>query len=378
MDCGKLIKANALKNVKYSRIDTYGNAKLNFTKCEIIDGIVIKKILEEAGNLLVFHRKKFKKLIIFFNKIEFADKLTYITLECILYDLFVSYNVTTEIIGKKIDYGLQTKGVLDSLLLEIISGKIDYDEFIRKFSMVYTECHFRRVVPGNIPDDSVEICKLMSDLKTFLKFFGIDALYRSTISEMISELADNAREHTKSDCLIDLDVATYYPNKEKSYCALNIAIINFSNKCLGYSLKEKILYVKYSKADRYEKVKEAYNIHSKSFGEKYGIEDFFNIASFQDSITGRFYDTSSGGTGLTSLIKSLEENSDSHYGYVLSGNKGINFILDYLKFNKDKWIGFNEDNDFISQIPSVDVILTSPTYIPGTAYNFTLVVEIGG
>ena len=100
------------------------------------------------------------------------------------------------------------------------------------------------------------------------------------------------------------------------------------------------------------------------------------ITSFQDRITGRPNDVNSGGTGLTSLIKSLEENSDSHYGYVLSGSRGINFRLEYLKYNDDGWIGFNGTNDYLNQIPSEDVLLKSPTYIQGTAYNFTLVVEV--
>lgn len=379
--CNELIIFNTAKKLKMHQLHRTGTIKLDFTRFIKIGGKEIRVILIELSSGLKMYKKGFKRLELYFDKFEFVDKLTYIMLECIIYDLYITYDIITEIIYNAIDYNIQTCGVSTSILSDLLDEKIDYNGYVKKFSKVYEECHFRKIVNGNVADDSTDLCNMMSEIKTFLKFYDVNEFYRNQISEMICELADNAREHTKADCLIDIDVTTDYQKngyEDEKFCALNIAIVNFSSKCLGYSLQEKILNSKYNQAERYEKVNQAYNLHSELFCKDYRREDFFNIASFQDSITGRFYDTASGGTGLTALIKSLEENSDTHYGYVLSGYRGINFVLDYLKFNEDNWIGFNKENDFINKIPSKEVILQSPTYIPGTAYNFTLIVKMGG
>ena len=79
---------------------------------------------------------------------------------------------------------------------------------------------------------------------------------------------------------------------------------------------------------------------------------FFNLASFQDRISGRKSETKTGGRGLTDLIKSLEDRAEAHCCYVLSGNKGLWFEPQYLKYNQGDWIGFNDDNDFITSVPN--------------------------
>ena len=37
---------------------------------------------------------------------------------------------------------------------------------------------------------------------------------------------------------------------------------------------------------------------------------------------------------------------------MLSGNKGLWFEPQYLKYNQGDWIGFNDDNDFITSVPN--------------------------
>ncbi len=382
MHCKSLITCNTRSKPVFRKLHKKGTIIIDLGNVDIINGITIRNLLNEISDSLLIYKKAFKKLTIYYNQLKFIDKLTYIFLECIIYTLLVDYNITTEIYFRDTNSGIHTNGINHSLLLNYLLNKIDGNEFISKFNKIYRNSHFRRVIDGNAPDDSLDICNLMSEIKTFLKFFNINENYRNQISEMLSELADNAREHTKTDCLIDIDVASDYGKygeaEDKNYCALNIAVINFSTKCIGDILKEKIINKKYCNAERYEKVNLAYNNHKDYFDKDYNETDFFNIASFQDRITGRFYDTGTGGTGLTSLIKSLEENSDTHYGYVLSGNQGIIFMLDFLKYNEDDWIGFNKENDFINKIPSKNIMLISPTYIPGTAYNFSLIVEMEG
>ena len=71
------------------------------------------------------------------------------------------------------------------------------------------------------------------------------------------------------------------------------------------------------------------------------------------------------------MIKSLEDRAEAHSCYVLSGNKGLWFEPQYLKYNDDDWIGFNEENDFITNIPNKDIIVRSSVDFLGTGYNFT-------
>lgn len=82
-----------------------------------------------------------------------------------------------------------------------------------------------------------------------------------------------------------------------------------------------------------------------------------------------------GGTGLTSLVKSLLEKSDSHLCYMLSGNRIIFFQQDLMKFNEKNLIGFNKNGDYLSQLPEADIFKTINTYIPGTAYNLNFAIK---
>ena len=78
----------------------------------------------------------------------------------------------------------------------------------------------------------------------------------------------------------------------------------------------------------------------------------------------------------------MEERSDAYRCYVVSGKRAVNFYKELLEYNDDKWIGFNQENDYISKIPSeIDennlVISESLMYMPGTAYNLNFVMKEG-
>ena len=106
------------------------------------------------------------------------------------------------------------------------------------------------------------------------------------ISKVISELADNACEHTKTDCLVDVFVsAPTYRKREggqENFYAIGIVVLNFSNKLLHEDIKKKIRDKDYSQSNRYNEVYRAYEVHKNFFSEKkeYNEEDFFNIAVF--------------------------------------------------------------------------------------------------
>lgn len=98
------------------------------------------------------------------------------------------------------------------------------------------------------------------------------------------------------------------------------------------------------------------------------------MAVFQHRISGRQNEEMSGGTGLTLLIKSLESKSDSNFCYVLSGKRILGFKQKYLEYKND-WIGFNESNDFLNDIPDLKNITDCDIKFPGTAYNLHFIME---
>ena len=65
-----------------------------------------------------------------------------------------------------------------------------------------------------------------------------------------------------------------------------------------------------------------------------------------------------------------------HMCYVLSGKRGMIFKKEYLEYNDERWIGFNKENDFLTQIPDVDIFDECDIFFPGTAYNLNFVMAV--
>ena len=206
----------------------------------------------------------------------------------------------------------------------------------------------------------------------------VEKEYTDKIAKVVAELADNAGEHTTSDCLIDIDVskAPYHYQNDSSECyAVNTVVLNFSNKCLYEDVEHKIKNRDFQPDNRYDKIVEAYDYHKKFFCDSYNEQDFFTVASFQDKISGRSGETATGGTGLTELVKSLENYAFDHACYILSGRQGLLFYPELLEYNDENWVGFNEEKDFIHKQAHERAILRSETFFRGTAYNFTLIFK---
>ena len=128
---------------------------------------------------------------------------------------------------------------------------------------------------------------------------------------------------------------------------------------------------------RYLKLREAYNYHKENFTENYGEEDFWNLGCLQHKISGSLEKISSGGTGSTVLIRSLQEKADANKCYLISGKRALYLIRDYLEFDdKEKmWLGFNKTADFFNDIPEEEVVAPCAINFPGTAYNLTFVMK---
>lgn len=347
----------------------------NFDTDEI-NGIAIGRFLMFLKGLHLRWTNMKAPIIINLGKAKFADKLTICIFESICYNLIETYGHYVRL-RYSITSDIGTEGFKSSpLLLLGTKNREDIKKFKKKFEFDMYGNHYRKILSGEENAESDFLCKLMTDIDSFLKFRHVEEACRDEVAEVIVELVGNAIEHTKSDCLLDIDITKEYKMRatgEPCY-GINIVVLGYSKQLLSDALKEKILSSE-KLGDRYIYVRNAYKYHKSFFDEKYTEEDFFNIASFQHKISGSRIKRVSGGTGLTKLICSLEKRSEDHNCYVVSGTRVINFIREFLEYDDDNWIGFNEDGNFQSGIPNSRIISYCPVYIPGTAYNLNFVMR---
>lgn len=346
--------------------------KLNM-KADVVNGDFIYGFVGKINEITdKYGKNSLLSIVINLGETKFADKLTYIIFECLMYYLVseYKYNIKLNMTPK---FNITTEGIAKSPLIELNGNKDSKVRFKKRFDFDSEPNHYRRVL-------GIDNKGTLDDLNSILKNYEIDDDNREEICLTFSEIIGNATEHGESDCLIDIDITNDYGKKEQGkrvdgiYYGINIVVINISNLLLGTKMKEKILNSEL-KTPRYLEVKNAYNNHSKFFSDSYEEEDFFNIVAFQDKITSRIPDEKTGGRGLTQLIDALEEDSDANNCYVLSGNKVLWFREGYLKYNEDRWIGFNKNNDFINEGPDKENISRCKLMFPGTAYNLQFVMR---
>lgn len=381
-----LLTSNKISNKKIR----FKNGKIQITITDnLFTGETLKSIAECINAIHQRYKGSKIPLEFHFGEIEFIDKLTFVLFECICYDLICNYGHYVQVFMKvNVSEDIHTAGILSSPLLLLNHTKKDkVIQYCEKFKNDLYRNHFRRLISGNQKEDTNYLGRLYEEVDSFLKPFGIDETSRDKIGIVITELVGNATEHARSDCLFDIDVAPNYTKMVKDvpdgndYCGINIAVINFSDILLGTGVHKNLILNKSNISnERYQTVLKAYKNHSKMFSQEYKIEDFCNITTFQHKVSGRNKNVSTGGTGLTKLIQSLEERSDTYRCYVVSGNRAINFYKELIEYNKYNWIGFNEERDYISNIPSKtddthSVISESLMYMPGTGYNLNFVMK---
>lgn len=352
----------------------FNNNEYNF------DGKMIKEIIGFVNGANSRYSGSNIPIIFDFGNIKFKDKLTYIILECICNYIMSSCNRKV-IIGCSVKNTIWTEGIRSTPLQILSTGKKNsFSKFQEKFRSEIYERHYRRIISASEWDDEYLNCKIMEQVDWFLKNLQVDRDNRSAMAEVVSELAGNVHDHTDGDCLIDIDVTREYEKEssEGKYYGLNLVVLNFSKKLFGEGIKEKIQKDD-TLGERFTTVKESFENHKSFFDEDtYIEEDFYNITAFQHKISGRNRNYTNGGTGLTKLIRSLEERSDTHNCYMVSGERAIFFRQELLNYNEDKWIGFNECNDYFNTRPSDDVLGVGHIYMPGTAYNLNFAMRKEG
>lgn len=306
--------------------------------------------------------------------VVFSDKLVYVLLESLIFYIYENkkYNLKLYIDAKDT---IWTEGIGFSPL-----KYTDLYNFKKKFKFDLTGRHFRRLVPNLAYQGNDYLSSLMQDLYNFFFNNGISDVTSNQLAETFTELVGNASEHGGSECIIDIDITKEKYKKrgiqdETNYYGMNVAILSFSSTLFYEPLKNKLNTID-NLSDRYRKVNIAKEYHMKNLSNNYFENDFYTISSFQHKISGSYRKKSTGGTGLTALIQSLEEKVDSHLCYIISGNRILYFLEDCMKFDKDNFIGFNSSNNYFSDIPD-NIFTNSPVYVPGTAYNLSFAIKKG-
>lgn len=335
--------------------------------------------LNEFSNILNFIIKARRKynfyvfpLILELGECVFDDKLTYILLETLSH-YYIKNEKAKIVLNFTCSHNIFNEGIKNSIL-KTINPTNSTLSISKKYMLDISKSHYRRIIKKDDSDPAI-VSRIVQDVDNFLKYYSVAEEYIDAVSEVVGELIDNSLDHAETDCLLDLDVTQNYIKTNdfdgSKYYGVNIVIANFSNILLGAKLSEKM------KSDglsgRYNELKKAYKFHANSFDESYTETDFFTIASFQHKISSR--NSSTGGTGLTRLIKNLEDKSDAYSCYVITGKKKINFIKELLSYDENEWIGFNKSKDFIGNLPDNNVIENAPFYFPGTAYNLNFVLK---
>lgn len=369
------------KNRSKSHIKSRLNIKNSIFYC-IIDDIVfgqeaIKKIINYILNIEKKFRNQKVSICIMLHSDNFKDKLSILFLECICYYLinFKKYKVK---VAFSIRPNIWTEGVISSPLMILNTfDKVNAEKFTGKFFFEIYQNHYRKLVKFDELKQNEEILsKVMTDIDNFLKMFSTSNDFREKIAEVIAELIGNAYEHGGTDCLVDIDVADDYISAEKegNFYGINVAVINFSDKLVGSGIS-KIFFQETQQKGRYKELEDAYIFHRDYFDEKYTQEDFFNISAFQHKISGREENRVTGGTGLTKLIRALEEMSVTHKCYIVSGDRVIDFKKEYLIYDENNWIGFNKEGNFKTQLPDPEAIDSFKIFLPGVAYNLNFALR---
>lgn len=370
-NCKNLILKNNFQNkieIKNGKIIYKGRSRR-------INDKELKKMLVLVNGIRRFNVNKIK---FEFEKLEFQDKLAYIIFEILIYSLISDFGIQVVLEYEYNMTTIHTHGLNFSCIQEM-STQDDNKAFCKKFeNRTIERDHFRIIVRKDVEDKYFNV--LYTDVYNFLSnIFPDRGEYINDLAEVIVELVTNAWEHAETDCLLDIDVNNKYSKKGNlngpKYEGINVVVLNFSDKLFGENLQNKCEDETYI-AGRYCDIKNALELHSDFFDEKfnYNKSRFFIASTMQDRISGRLEITECGGTGLTKLLKSLQDQSTDEYCYLVSGFDVFRLCNDYLERNEENWVGFNYSRDFLYDVPNFELFSTCEYYFPGTAYNLTFIV----
>ena len=356
---------------------------------DVFDGEAFRKLVFKFQPYMKQAFKKGSFLIVLHCR-KVVDKLTYTMFECLCYYLIRKHEFEIEICWNP-KRTIQVDGLFKSSPLRLLSinsmNKVkrrkkiqeSNQKFINLFGFDTQPNHYRILLKyADSLRDGALISKKYCDIDSTLLHSNIPSHVGDKISEVIIELITNSIEHAKSDCLVDIDISdsNYYKKgneniKHKSYYSINISLLNLSDNLLTDDLKKRFCQDHVPDNQRYKDVAIAYDNHQHFFNQEYTEDHFWMLVAMQNKISGS--KEIDGGTGLALLVKSLQHWSDADNCYVVSGTKGLKYIKKYLGNSDDKWWGFNENNNFVSDKPNTSVYFDCAINLIGTAYNLTFI-----
>lgn len=304
------------------------------------------------------------------------DDASLIIFETIIYDVLKKYNLNISYVFNINNRFLGYELFRLSNLYKFNDRFIDRQEFIQKYEqrLDINKNRFRKITynnKDNLPTNYLSIT--MSEFATFLSSFNLEKEYIDDLIEVISEIVGNAIEHSDGDCIVDVKVLNH---KKRDYKFVSITSISIGDIFIGSEIKE---FVNNSDKSGYSSnnkiVINAYNNQKDMFSSEYDIDSFAMVSAYQKYVTTRINPGGTGGSGLTTLIQALIEKSENNYCYSLSGNNIIFFNKPFLNLTEDGLIGFNEINDYMNNIPSMDAVKKIGYKFNCTVYNLMFVVK---
>ena len=352
--------------------------------------------LREIISILEKTRQKgIKKPIVFCSSdiLVFSDDLTVSMTEYVIYYYYVKYGINAYIThaertGSDMQLGLTIKEKMiqngffygeagrgffrDSFLAvrESLDVMIAEDDF---FARHESSNRFKKIVGEGPWDSSIAI----SECSAFLSNAKVSQNAIDAVADVIGELAPNAIEHGKTNCMIDVCYERSTSPEGKDYTSISLVVYDFSEKLLWSDLYNKIFVNSEEitqKRQRIDTVKKAWIEHRKYFSKEYSEEDFYNLMAFQ-KISGRAGDRYDGGLGISTLVEKVRRYSDEDECYALSGNGAMHLQRELTIPDSDGFIAFNVEQQFVYKIPDKDGVLKTRFFMPGVAYNMIFYFE---
>ncbi|MGL5378961.1 hypothetical protein, partial [Clostridium sp.] len=218
--------------------------KVNYRKKPIIidinksefDSEVLVNFIGKIKYLFTYRLCKFT-LLIRFKNLKFKDKITYLILDAIIYDLLKrsQFDINVEIKSQD-NSNIHNSGFTGTALYRTMMEckYINKDVFINIYENKFycDKTTYRRVLSKeclkNIETPSI----VGSEVATVLKGYSSDEEWIDALSEVASELVCNVRSHTEGDCLLDISLSNNIENikdiENKKYIMVNIAVVNYS------------------------------------------------------------------------------------------------------------------------------------------------------
>ena len=251
-------------------------------------------------------------------------------------------------------------------------------DYIHNFEseVPYTNLHRYRKLIKNDKDVNKKINKVSTDAYNFLQNQLNDEAYIEDCVEVIGELCSNATEHTKEDCILTIECGYGLNEKKQKKNILSIVVSNVSEN-LFY---QNILHANKQGKIKVEYLDKAKQNHGHHFGEivsdeysiRYDEEYFYMVSAFQKGVSSRLDQSDTGGTGLLKIIYNILGKTDDNFCYILTSNKVLFLIEEFIQPKDKTFIGFNEENDYLSAIPAKKSLGKSSMSFGGTIFSLNL------